>query len=424
MAKTYPKGTKFLDYYISRDSWVASGRTVRRTIILPDGTRKSDRLDSKVHSHITDEKELESLIDRLNHRTEQRKLEAEAMEAIRTRLAFLPVERLEKFRLEFIARFTHPREQNYYYKTCFQKYFLNFFVSQLGLYDPKDWHREQFKWGHALTQFVLDNSDMGRGFSDEEREKLKIFKEEKVYLRSWKTIKEVIMRANIFMTWLHKEMPGEIPLYQFEPLTRAQIAKYEQAVALSGDEDTGSKYVSNEDWLTIEKALPDEAKPFIQLAYRYGLRRSETLSVLPGDVFKDHLLIQRQLLSINDGDFIYGNTKDKEARKIPHWFSKPQETMSLVETAMQNIIAPDTLTEIWKALMTKLSMKYHMHDLRHTFITRSLRIHDLIDVQHAVGHSNPTTTLGYQRDDRELLNLKVTPSDPNNTPKRKKRKGT
>jgi integrase len=422
--KQFPKGTRFGDWYIAKDATLKAGFGIRRRVYLPEDGYKQERLDAKIYSNITDAHELEDLLDRLNHRTKRRKLELESMEAIRTRLAFLPQERLEKFRLEFVARYTHQREQNYYYKTCFQKYFLNFFVSQLGLYDPAEWHKNQFKWGHALTQFVLDNDRTGRAFDKDERKALAIFTteaDEEPSLRRWKTIKEIVLRANIFMSWLHKEMPGEMPLYLFQPLTLAQIHKYEAAVKTTEDGEKASKFVNEKDWKVIEEELPDDMKPFVLMAYYYGLRRSETLALMQDDVLSDHLLIRRQLLSINHGNFVYGSPKDKEERKVPHWFCDAKKAMKLVDQSMDYIVAPDSLTTAWALFMKKINMPYHMHDLRHTFMTRALREHDLIDVQHAAGHSNPTTTLGYQQDDRTLKHISVISSEPGKKPSRKKK---
>ena len=111
--KTYPKGTKFGEYFRAKDSTLQSGFCIRRRVTLPDGTKSQERLDSKIYAHLKDDREIEALLDRLNHRTERKKLEAEAMERIKTRIAFLPPDKLEKFRLEFCSRYAHAREQNY-----------------------------------------------------------------------------------------------------------------------------------------------------------------------------------------------------------------------------------------------------------------------------------------------------------------------
>ena len=65
---------------------------------------------------------------------------------------------------------------------------------------------------------------------------------------------------------------------------------------------------------------------------------------------------------------------------------------------------PDTLSDRWTELMEQLKLTYTLHDLRHTWITKSIRKKKVVprDVQLAAGHKNIETTMGYLHDDREF----------------------
>jgi hypothetical protein len=417
--KEIPAGSKFGNYFLAKDKTMKSGFAIRQRVTLPDGEMTYPRYDAKKYSHFNNKEELENLVLRLNHRTKEREAELRAIKNIKTKLAFLPPGKMEEFRLDFYARYTNSREQNYYYKTCLRKYFIDFFVTTLGLVDPQQWHRHQSKWGHALTQFAIDSD---HDYSARERKRLRIFKEDE-NLRSPKTIKEIIGLANGFMKWLHENLAGEVSLYKFKPLTDAQKAKYETAYGLTNREERKPQYISDTHWKVIEKNLPKEIAPYIKLGYYYGLRRSETLAIFSGDLTSTHIHIRRQLIAINGGEFQYNHPKDYEERKVPHWYLTEQEARELIDESMKYIVAPDTLGAEWKIFMDELNLskKYKLHDLRHTWITRSIRAHSLIDTQLAAGHSKPETTLGYQRDDRELNDTPSTLT-PARKPERRPRK--
>ena len=61
--------------------------------------------------------------------------------------------------------------------------------------------------------------------------------------------------------------------------------------------------------------------------------------------------------------------------------------------------------------MIKLDLPYKIHDLRHTFITKAVRIHAPRDVQLAVGHKDLRITMGYLRDDRDLSDEEFEPDE-------------
>ena len=90
-----------------------------------------------------------------------------------------------------------------------------------------------------------------------------------------------------------------------------------------------------------------------------------------------------------------------------------------------NLKHPDSLTDEWAAFIKKverglkeeaknngknpknISFDYTYHDLRHTWITRAVRLKGkdlshMRDVQLAAGHENIETTMRYLKDDREF----------------------
>ena len=66
------------------------------------------------------------------------------------------------------------------------------------------------------------------------------------------------------------------------------------------------------------------------------------------------------------------------------------------------LINPDTFSDIFKTEMRRLKLPFQLHDFRRTFITRSLRKYNYMDVRLAVGHTDLETTNKYIQDDRGL----------------------
>jgi integrase len=103
--------------------------------------------------------------------------------------------------------------------------------------------------------------------------------------------------------------------------------------------------------------------------------------------------------------------KGRESRKTPHWFCNDSgaTAYSLIEKASNlKLPTPTELSAVWAAYIEKLvqnqviETNYDLHDLRHTFITKAIRLYKPVDVMHAVGHKNIETTMRYLHDDRTL----------------------
>lgn len=257
--------------------------------------------------------------------------------------------------------------------SALRRHFLNYFIGKLDLMNPLDWHRvHETQWAEYLLS--------------------------KAAPRAAKTKRDIVIAANRFMSWLHKQRPEEVPPLEFKPLSKAKYRDIEANRELK-KEVKERRMITPHDWKVIEIRLKkSDIRPFVYLSYYYGLRRAETLGVQPGDTKQGYLSIVRQLSAID----LHKPLKGKEARRVPHWFASPQISYQLVEEACAAQMNPSTLTHKWATLMDKLNLNYDFHDLRHTFITRAIRLHPARDVQLAAGHKDIRTTMGYAHDDRTM----------------------
>jgi len=253
-----------------------------------------------------------------------------------------------------------------------KNYFLNYFIVVLNLHSPSDWFTQaDSKWATYLLS--------------------------KDCPKSAKTKRDIINAANRFIKWLHKRRPNEFEIQTLEPISRAKFQEIE-AKRLKNEEVLIRQVVPDSDLDKILKNAPDEISCYVHLIARYGLRRAEALGFKITDVKKGYLSVERQQDRIGD----YKILKGKENRKTPHWYATPKQAHAWITAAQSRSIHKRTLSEKWSELMTKLGMSYHLHDLRHTFITKAVRQHEPRDVQLAVGHKDLRITMGYLHDDRGL----------------------
>lgn len=355
------------------------GYCIRRRV----GEGKQPRYPKTKYKHLKTLEELEALVNRLNHE-EGRK----AKERIEVRTSFIPVSIMEGFRAMLQVSVPNEKDFNYLYNTVFQSYFLNFFVTSLGLLDPKQWYREQEKWGAALLgkseHLIFDMA------------------------ASAKTLKTTIQTANRFMAFLHQKMPEDYPIVVFKPLDKAAIKDHEARRKLLEIEPVG-QFVDLGDWIQINSQLPNDIAPFVRLMYYYGLRRAESLGFTSvSAIRRSHINVNTQLQSLSAG---VKPLKSREVRSTPHWFCSPDRAYKLIQQSLTKKMHPDTLGVKWRDLMDKMGMSYDLHDMRRTFITRALRAEQIPrDVQLAVGHESLSTTMRYAQDDRNLDSDLFTPA--------------
>ena len=384
-AISYPDGTKFGMYFMTKENkGTENVFIIRRRVILPDGRVVQPRYPTTKYTHLKTEEEIKKFVERLNGRENRR-----AIKEIQTKLAFLPTVLMEEFRETLQAEIPNEKDSKLLYQNL-HRYCLSFFVDKMGLKDPIEWKSNETKWGLALLN-ELATSDS----------KLRIFPKENK--KAAKTIRGIIQVANRFLAFLHKKMPQEIPFIKLEPISKAKFKHYKAELELQKSADIG-RFIPDQDWEIIKNNLTDSLAPFVLMAYYYGLRRSETLGLELADIRKGYLSVERQLQSVSRSDKVFKPLKNRNKRQTPHWFLGPDEAFIIIKDMENRIMHPDTLGRAFAALMLSLNLPYEMHDLRRTFITKALRKHNAVDVQHAVGHGDIRTTMSYQQDDREMDN--------------------
>lgn len=255
-----------------------------------------------------------------------------------------------------------------------RRYVIAFFVDELKLINPADWfNASDTKW----ATYLLKEAPPAK-----------------------KTRKDIVNAANRFMGWLHRKRPNEVPNRKLEPITRRKLEEVERLRIAAGKARKG-KLIPPDVLENICRYAPENIRAAIHLMARYGLRRNEALGVVSGDVKKDSLYNWQQLIALGK----YGPPKGKKPRHIPHWNCRAAEAYAWVEDVKKNPMSPRNFSKEWE----KYVKDYTPHDLRHTYITRMVRVHPLIDVSMAAGHKDIRVTQGYMQDDR---NLDLEPFDP------------
>lgn len=324
------------------------------------------RLALNKYRRIRDDREaLEALVKRLN-------APVDAKEKVSYKHAFISPALLDDYLRYLKAQIPSESgaKQEYSY---LRRHFLDYFIGKLDLMNPLEWHRvHETQWAEYLLSPQAP--------------------------KAAKTKRDIVIAANRFMGWLHKQRPEEVLPLEFKPLSKAKYREIEAQRELK-DEVKERQNIRIEDWLKIEKALgASDIRPSVLLSYYYGLRRGEALGVRSGDIKRGYISVERQLRSLRS----YKPLKGREIRSVPHWFTEASQAYRLVEDAQTRLMNPSTLTHKWNDLMDELGLDYDFHDLRHTFITKAIRKYPPRDVQLAAGHKDIRTTMRYAHDDRTL----------------------
>lgn len=368
----YPKGTTVTQWGLYKENQKGTQRfIVRRWVSIPGQKPRLERLAIDQYDSIReDQLELKQLILRLNKQIPN---EQKSRKIVEIKHAFISPQLLDDYKRFLRAQIPSQKRAVYEY-SLLHRYFLNFFINTQNQPDPLVWHKiHKTQWAEYLSGPESPASESAK---------------------RW-----IVASSNRFIKWLHTQRPNEVPPLKFEPLSKAKYKELEAIREMKG-EIHNPKYINNKDWLTIKKNLVSEIRSTILIAYHFGLRRSETLGLKLNDIRKGHLSIERQLEFFTNQKPLYSPLKGREMRKVPYWDIKPQETYDLIDSLV--LMHPDTLTDLWNELMDLLNLKYTIHDIRHTWITRMIRDYTPRDVQLAAGHKNITTTMGYLHDDRGL----------------------
>lgn len=397
--KEYPEGTHFNRWVIINDN---DGGTIipriRRWAHYPNGKKTYERYPSNKYAHLRDNpKELENFVIRLNGEDPDEK---RVKLLVKFRHAYINPELLDLY-LEYLRTQIPSKKHALVEFTNLQRYFFGFFIVRMGIADPLMWHRQQNHWAKALLN-KIDSEDTH--FKEEWR----LFTAGDV--RSAKTLRSIVNAANRFMQFLHERRPDEVPPLRFNPLNRAAYKELEARRKLKGKVII-RKFIPANHWETIKQKSPKEILAWVQLCYAYGLRRSEVMAIDHSSIMTNYLKVSKQLTGFPEPNKpVYGPLKGRKERKVPHWFCTPAQAYELV-SQVEGLMHPDTFSRRWAELMAELGFDYDIHDLRHTWITRAIRLSGVHhrDVQLAAGHESIETTMGYLHDDRAFGDELFTP---------------
>jgi integrase len=392
--KQYPEGTivhKWVLMKETREGVVIP--VIRRWVYFPDGTKTYERHPALKYRHLRDNlKELKNFVVRLN---------GEDPDAVRVkrvvefRHAYISTELLDTY-FDFLKTQIPSEKHANSEFSALQRYCLNFFIVKLKKPNPLEWHLNQEFWARSLLNKISSDDS---SFKEEWRLL------EPNELLSAKTLKSIVNAMNRFMVFLHQKRPGEVPPLLFKPISRASFKELE-ARRRHEKKTVIRKFIRDEHWKVIQERIPEDIKIWSQLAYLYGLRRSEVMALDLNCVRKDNLFITKQLIAIPEPDKpVFGPLKSRMDRKVPHWFCKASAAYNLINKLQSRSYAhPGTLSHKSLDLMNDLGYDYDFHDIRHTWITKAIRLPTVVhrDVQLAAGHVNIETTMAYLHDDRIL----------------------
>lgn len=390
----FPSGT-VLNKWILMKETQDDGKVIpaiRRWVYFPDGSKKYERYPAQKYKHLRDKpKELKNFVIRLNGEDPNA---VRVKRIVEFRHAYISTELLDSY-FEFLKT-QIPSEKHVNAEfSALQRYGLNFFIVKLKKPNPLEWHLSQDLWAKSLLNKISEDSPL--------KEDLRLLAPGE--LLSAKTLKGIVNGMNRFMGFLHQKRPGEVPPLQFKPVSRASYKELEARRSLAGQTIVRS-FIRDEHWKIIQEKITDDIKIWSLLAYHYGLRRSEVMALDLNSIRKDHLFITKQLISVPDPHKpIYGPLKGRMSRKVPHWFCKATSAYNMVtKLKTVDLIHPGTLSHRWSELMSSLGYNYDFHDIRHTWITKAIRLPTVVhrDVQLAAGHVNIETTMAYLHDDRIL----------------------
>lgn len=144
-----------------------------------------------------------------------------------------------------------------------------------------------------------------------------------------------------------------------------------------------------------ENRLRDRA--LVAVLWATGMRRVSAVSVRRADVFRrDGVLVARYLLK--GGAQAEAELAGEAAAAVAAWLAAAPKSKWLFCQAGGSALSPQAVTKIVAEAARAAGVRAHPHQFRSAFITRALDagIH-LERVQRAAGHSDPRSTLGYDR---------------------------
>lgn len=389
---------RFSKYYLVEETQRgARVLVIKRYSTDAKGKVRWERYPAKVYRDLRDKPDaLKDFVTRLNN---QNPVEVRTKHKVEIRHAFINDHLLAEFLIHLQTKIPNQKNAAKFF-TYLKTYFLNFYITKLEIPNPVEWHKNQSDWSQALQNDFKDGSN-------HKPEDIRLW--EKGFIPAASTLREIVNVANRFMLWLHQQRPLEVPPLVFDPLSRASLKTIEARRDLKGMKRQ-KWYIPEDDWQVIT-AKAGRIRPHIEAAWDFGLRGQEIGGLEPSDVKRGYLLIERQLKALPaPTEKVTDILKGKAKRKVPYFHypkrgdNAPMRALRLVRAVCADPISTDYLFHLWADLMRELAMPYHLHDIRRTWVTRSLRVPGVAprDVQLAAGHESLDTTMQYALDDRVL----------------------
>ncbi len=314
-------------------------------------------------------KQLENLVSTLNYDKD-----TDLRNAFISHSTYLPDEYLKGFYNQLENEIPTPAVVKHNYSHL-RKYFLNFFLEKSP--DPKKWKDDfELDWSNYLLSTKL----------------------------SPRSLRNIIHISNRFMKYLNRKDASAFKVIKFEPITRAMFRKY-SSDWVENEKKKFRQFVPESLYKKMLSRMPNELRPVFILCYQFGLRRSESLGLYGSKsaVRKDYLRVERQLRRYTNTEGpIYDRTKNRTGRKVPYWYSSPQEAYGLINSIVP--LDPHKYSKLFTAFNEAEGFTITLHDLRHTFITNAVnnKEYGINDVRLAVGHSDLSITSKYLKDSRDF----------------------
>ncbi len=355
--------TSWSQWYKVPDKSNSRGFAIRRYRIA-NGKTQWERYPAKEYKELSGD-EVDSLINRLNASHHVRIKERD--EQFNYNLAYINHKSITKFE-EYLASqandVNHVRSMMMY----LNNYGLRYFINIKKINDPAQWHKVSTEWGQWLLTQDIKSA----------------------------TIKKVIGTVNRFTNYLQEQIYTEMPAARkLMPLGKNKLKK------LAVEETEETEFLNDDVWKKIVswfKINDPDVLPNILLCEWYGLRLSESQGLDKTKFFKPYLLVNEQGDRIKLGKLLKKPVKTIDTRKVPHWNVDAHKAWEQVKLVLA--MHPDTLNRRVNSGLHNFG--HTSHDMRHRFITKSLRTKNVRDVQLAAGHKNIMTTMAYAEDDREM----------------------
>lgn len=347
------------------ERWLITNDGVKRQYTGQGGKRHWQRLPKDLYRDL-DEYAVKDLVSRLNAEDWRMK---KALDNYEIQSAFIPPKILSEFE-KLLYRESNPQTAKARFHNL-KKYCLEFFLPKSP--NPIAWQKDlQGEWLEYLVS--LDYSDS--------------------------TYKHIKTALNKFMSFLATKNP-DLPYLQFKGLSRYQIAEIRHQREMKG---LGvRRYIPEGEFSKIYDQADERLRPYIAIAYGYGLRRNELRALKLENIKSKHLSVEGQLMETG----VLTLPKYRKTRKVPHWMMKPTDLYRNIE-ALQPYETGAKLSEAFSLLTKRLyseceiSAAYVLHDCRHSFVSNAVKSNSVHEVMIAAGHADLRTTSTYLKDTRSL----------------------